>query len=285
MTLELLCWPGDVCTWLIAPSRCWACCTAVLKGCIVAIWDCLQASFGVRAQGDVLVSEALATIFARQAERDGSPNRLAACFIHEVGSGPVSAQWFKACSHSTVLMHISKFSAHTPGVVGMRPRGHLEHETMLSPAAGCAAVAAGGVQPAAAAGRGGGFALRLGLPSHLRPRHLRRHGCAGVYPRHCCRAARRWTEEQGCSCGMWLVHGSLSVGSLSGLLCHGMDTGIESACEQTQTEIRCGRACAIGECRRTRWGCWTGWGCSTWASPPARTSAGHAAGALEPLKP
>lgn len=36
------------------------------------------------AQGDVLVSEALATIFARQAERDGSPNRLAACFIHEV---------------------------------------------------------------------------------------------------------------------------------------------------------------------------------------------------------
>jgi hypothetical protein len=38
-------------------------------------------------QGDVLVSEALATIFARQAERDGSPNRLAACFIHEVVAG------------------------------------------------------------------------------------------------------------------------------------------------------------------------------------------------------
>ncbi len=35
-------------------------------------------------QGDVLVSEALATIFARQADRDGGPNRLAACFIHQV---------------------------------------------------------------------------------------------------------------------------------------------------------------------------------------------------------
>lgn len=35
-------------------------------------------------QGDVLVSEALATIFARQADRDGGPNRMAACFIHQV---------------------------------------------------------------------------------------------------------------------------------------------------------------------------------------------------------
>lgn len=34
------------------------------------------------------MSEALATIFARQADRDGGSNRLAACFIHQV---PTSA--------------------------------------------------------------------------------------------------------------------------------------------------------------------------------------------------
>jgi hypothetical protein len=50
------------------------------------------------AQGDVLVSEALATIFARQAERDGSPNRLAACFIHEVRPGP-PAQFHPGIRH------------------------------------------------------------------------------------------------------------------------------------------------------------------------------------------
>mmetsp|Transcript_1706 Transcript_1706/g.4949 ORF Transcript_1706/g.4949 Transcript_1706/m.4949 type:complete len:1096 (+) Transcript_1706:257-3544(+) len=43
---------------------------------------------GDNGQGDVLVAEALAKIFARMAGRDGGPNRLCACFIHDVVPPP-----------------------------------------------------------------------------------------------------------------------------------------------------------------------------------------------------
>lgn len=49
----------------------------------LTIWQCASLS-----QGDVLVAEALAKIFARMAGRDGGPNRLCACFIHDVVPPP-----------------------------------------------------------------------------------------------------------------------------------------------------------------------------------------------------